>query len=427
MSDGAHQEAQDTKQSGLRASAASSLLAAAGFFVALLISGAFSARALGPTDRGYYTLLIIVPSVVCQIGALGVSLAISYYVASGRTSAGRLLFQMRTVFVKQALLCALGTLAAGLLLNIGHPAVVVLSAVLVATVPGSIFIREYSLAVVQATGHSVTANALKTFAPLTGALTIAALYFAGVRDLLPFVVAYWANDWWTCIVLVAYARRAIASEPNNAAAVTTDEVLAFGRRGFLSYLSPLDTFRLDQLIVGIFLSPTALGYYSAGAAFRTIPQALAQSIGLTASPFMSRVQANRHISMRVSAAVFAGLAIGLSLLIAIAVEAAAPWFVPFFYGQEFEPAIPIARILIIGGFLFATRRIVVDIFRGLGRVQVGLIPEMSGLVTFGAMCLFLAPTYAEIGIAWAFTAAAAVNVTVLAVSQFRYSPSRATR
>ena len=52
----------------------------------LVFSGVVLARALGPEGRGYFALLALIPSVICQIGGLGLGLGLSYYVSKKHLS-----------------------------------------------------------------------------------------------------------------------------------------------------------------------------------------------------------------------------------------------------------------------------------------------------------------------------------------------------
>src|SRR3954471_15100982 len=49
--------------------------------LSLAVSGVLSARLLGPTDRGYLAIVILVPSIISQAGSLGISLALTYFIA----------------------------------------------------------------------------------------------------------------------------------------------------------------------------------------------------------------------------------------------------------------------------------------------------------------------------------------------------------
>lgn len=417
------------KRPGLRGAAIASLLSAGTTLVALLVSGSLSARTLGPTDRGYFALLVLVPSLTCQVGGLGISLAMGHFVASREIGPTNALKQLqRPIFLQ----CALATLAAaalGLALNLGHPSYVLAGVLIAASFVLTTYVKEYAIVLLQATGNSTAANILKPMREVTWALGITVLFVAGIDDFLTVMLTCALAE-WTTLALAALLTSLLVLRPDKThsveATVDSHEILRFGRAGYLSWTSPLDTFRLDQMYVGAAMSPASLGFYAAGAAFTTIPRVLAHTIGLTAAPFIAGQRASSGRSTRRTAVVFGVLATGLSGLTAIVVASSATWLVPALYGDDFKPAIAITQVLIFGGFLFAVRRILIDILRGIGNPGAGFRSEISGLVLFVIAAPVLGTQHGPIGVAWAFVVAAAVNVGSLLFRE-RHLAGRAVR
>ena len=60
--------------------------------------------------------------------------------------------------------------------------------------------------------------------------------------------------------------------------------MSFGLRSLFGSSSPFETFRLDQLLVGLVLTPVALGYYVVALAFTNLTRFLGQSIGMVTYP-----------------------------------------------------------------------------------------------------------------------------------------------
>ncbi|MBJ7519188.1 MAG: oligosaccharide flippase family protein [Solirubrobacteraceae bacterium] len=389
------------------------MLGVAATLVALLITGSLAARILGPTDRGYFALLVLVPSLVCQVGGLGISLALTHYVAAGEIGASQGLRLLRRVLALQVAAVTVASVVVGIALNLGHPGYVMGAVLIAASFAVTTYLKEYTVGLVQASGRSVSANLLKAFSPVAGAVGLTALYVGGAESLTAVVVVWAATEWISSALLVVVTRMYLRRDAPGGdvdSAVSRARILEFGRAAYFSYLSPLDTFRLDQLYVGVALSATALGYYAAGAAFTTIPRVLAHSVGLTAAPLIARQRFGARVSVRRTGLVLGGLAIGTSAVTALAVGLSAEWLVPALYGDAFRPAIALTQILMVGGFLFAVRRILIDVLRGVGRPAAGWRSEVGGLVVFAVLAPVLSAADAEAGVAWAFTIAAAVNV-----------------
>ena len=401
------------KRPGLKGAAAASLGSAGATLIALLISGSLSARTLGPTDRGYFALLVLVPSLACQVGGLGISAAIGHFVASRETDPARILRELKRPLALQLVLATAGAAILGAALNVGHPSYVLVGVLIATTFVATTYAKEYAIVLLQATGHSLVANLLKPLREVAWAVGITVVFVLDVDDFLVVMITCAAAEWLTLTVslllLLTLVLRNQQLGPSDRE-VSREDVLRFGRAGYLSWTSPLDTFRLDQMYVGAALSPTTLGYYAAGAAFTTIPRVLAHTIGLTAAPFIAGQRADTGDSARRTGLAFAALAVGLSGITALIVALSATWLVPLLYGEDFRPAIPITQVLIFGGFLFAVRRIMIDILRGIGNPGAGFRSEVGGLILFAVAAPALGAVAGGVGVAWAFVAAAIVNV-----------------
>jgi O-antigen/teichoic acid export membrane protein len=53
----------------------------------LVVTGVVAARTLGPTDRGYLALVVLVPTVLVLAGNIGLPLATTYFMAKGPSCA----------------------------------------------------------------------------------------------------------------------------------------------------------------------------------------------------------------------------------------------------------------------------------------------------------------------------------------------------
>jgi O-antigen/teichoic acid export membrane protein len=171
---------------------------------------------------------------------------------------------------------------------------------------------------------------------------------------------------------------------------------------------------LDQAVAGLLLSPAALGIYVVGTSFSNLPRILAISIGVVAYPKV----AARHDQAAARRATWAFVVVtfGICGVIVAALELLVGRLLPLFFGSDFLASVPVARILLIGAFFTAGRRILSDCARGVGRPSLSGIAEVISWVTLiPAMVLFL-PLLGVKGIAVALTlSAGAAFVALLAL------------
>src|SRR5829696_10111532 len=132
-------------QGGARRALAGSLLAGGVGQAALVVSGVLVARALGPADRGYMALVLLVPALLALVGSLGLPLASTYFVARTPESARSIATKLIVPAALQTAVGVLLTFGAILTVLSGEP-VRVMSAGLVATalVP-SLLAQTYGL------------------------------------------------------------------------------------------------------------------------------------------------------------------------------------------------------------------------------------------------------------------------------------------
>ena len=77
-------------RSGAGRSVVGSLAASGGLQLLVIVSGVLVARSLGPEDRGYLALLIVISAVCALAGTLGLPSAVTYYIAREPSQARRI-------------------------------------------------------------------------------------------------------------------------------------------------------------------------------------------------------------------------------------------------------------------------------------------------------------------------------------------------
>jgi len=391
-----------------------SLAAGMGGQLAIVVSGIVAARLLGPADRGYLALLVLVPVILAKLGGLGLPLAVAYECARSPAVARPLSGRIARRFALQAaVLLVIHGLLLWALLHDEDREVVVSGIVTLALVPASLA-HEYAIAFLQGLRRFGPFNVLRMLPVVLYTAAVLAFLVSGASDLVAFVVA-WTAAWCAAAALAVRAvgttlPREIAppGEMPPMAAMTR-----FGAKGFLGSASPVETFRLDQALIGLFLPPVALGYYVAAIAFTNLPRFLAQSIGLVASPGVAAApnrREGRHMMWR-----YLWLAVLVCTPVIVVLEATVGWLLPFLFGSAFEDAIPMARILLLGALFLSLRRVLTDGARGLGRPTIGTIAEVASWVVLLPAVTVAAAAGDATDMAMAVTAAAFVSLVVIVV------------
>jgi O-antigen/teichoic acid export membrane protein len=396
--------------------AAGSVGTAIALQASLLASGIVVARALGPEGRGYVALLAALPSVLCQLGGLGFSLGVSYYVSRERISSQHALSLIaKAVAIQIGLLTVIHAGLLVLLLRDDPKWAQVAGVISLASVLGS-FTGEYGLLIFQGQGKFGTFNILRLAPTLAYAIFVVILFGLGQRSVSVVVGASVATGLAFGLLTLALAARSRVPEEKESD-LRFGQVAKFGLRSFLGATSPLESFRLDQLFVGLVLSPVALGYYAVGAAVSNFPRFVAQSLGFVASPTVASELSSEVQWMRVRQ--FVVLTSAVSVAIGVGLVSAAPVLVPLVFGTSFHRAVGVSQILVANGVIVGVRRVLTDAMRGLGRPAVGAVAEVVGLVALVPLIIGLGRVWGLDGAAVAVTLSSGLGLIVIALLSLR--------
>jgi O-antigen/teichoic acid export membrane protein len=391
---------------------------AAGIQLSLLVSGILSARLLGPQGRGYYAILSVIPSAVGQLGAVGMSLAATYYLSSGAIAGSELIQLLRRpAFVQLTLLTLINSaIVLGYVFISGAPIILAACVSLVA-LPAAIC-ADYGIAFLLGARRHGAANVVRTLNPALTAAGIAVLFIFSDRSVAAVMaVSVGASVVIGGITLQKGVLAALAVKVTNSLVVKLGsrrakrKILAFGRQGYIGYLSPVETFGLDQLAVGFLLSPRELGLYVVGAAFTNVAKLVARNVGLSATADIAaqtdpdtQRRAVRHTLL---------IAAGALTLVTVALAGFVVVAIPLFFGNRYRASIPMAEVLLVASGLLAMKRIVVDVMRGLGETRAGTAAEIVNLTLFLSFAAPLGLWLGGKGVALALALAAAGGSTIL--------------
>jgi len=386
--------------------------------LALVVSGTFSARILGPTNRGYLALLLTVSSTIGQIGAVGLSLGATYYLASGRVG-GREVMRLlrRPAAIQVVTLTAAFAITMYVYVSLTHAPIVFPAIVSVLIMPGAIA-QDYGIALALGGRHHGVASGARAISSILYAAGLTYLFVRGggtLDSVVVIAVASLVIAGAVALALGVRVARGITPTESLVAAVgrkaARSEILSFGRRGYIGYLSPTDTFRIDQLLIAFVLSPHELGLYAVAAAFTNFTRMVAVNVGMSSTSEVAghsdahqRRAAVRH-TLGVSAGLITVVTAGLCLVV--------PFITPLLFGSAFADSVPIAECLLIAAWFLSMKRIAVDLMRGAGELRLGTRAELINLAVFIILCVPAAVLLGGVGVAACLALSAACGSVYL--------------
>lgn len=153
--------------------------------------------------------------------------------------------------------------------------------------------------------------------------------------------------------------------------------------------------RLDLLVLTFLVSHAGLGYYSAGAALGQLPM-LMGAAG-TIRGITGDAKRSDHVG------------IGIAIVLGSVVIFASPLVIPLIFGASFIPAIPIARILALGGIVNYALLGACGRLLGSRQPQTAALSQGIGIVVFGAGIVAF---HTLQGVAWSSVASFSVSLIV---------------
>jgi O-antigen/teichoic acid export membrane protein len=392
---------------------AGSLLTAGLGQLVLMVSGVLVARSLGPEDRGYLALVVLVPTILTAVANLGLPLATTYYVARDRSRAAPIARSVLRDAVGQAVVIIAAQLVILWIVFADEPErVKVAGLISLAALPG-ILAQQYGLALLQGLQRFAAFNTLRTTPAAMYALGVLMVFVLGIDHLVEIASVWVAAQASVGVVTLGFALRRLPADAPQSSAVSRAQLMKFGLKSFIGYVSPVETFRLDQAVIALFLTPAALGLYVVSLTLTNLPRFVAQSIGMVAYPEVASISDPQAARRRMWRYVVVGALI--TALVIAPLEVMAGLLVRFFFGDEFGGAESITRILLLGTFFVGLRRVLADGARGAGYPGLGTIAEVASWISFLPALALLLPLGGR-GVALALSFAWGVSLLVLAVA-----------
>ncbi len=178
-------------RSSVGRSVVGSLAASGGLQLIVIVSGVLVARSLGPEDRGYLALLVVVSGVFALAGTLGLPSAVTYYIARDPADARQIaaslawvgVLQVGAVFVLQA--AALAALVAS------DPPHVQVAAAISLLLPPGILALSFGVAILQGQRRFTAFNLLRILPSTAYVVGVVIVYTLNATSLVMFM-ALWA-------------------------------------------------------------------------------------------------------------------------------------------------------------------------------------------------------------------------------------------
>jgi O-antigen/teichoic acid export membrane protein len=286
---------------------------------------------------------------------------------------------------------------------------------MLAGVPVFMF-QYYGLHLLQGLGDIRGFNVLRAATPAVFAAGVAAGLFFGLTVIT--CTEIWLASYLVVSIAIAAelsirVRQAELHSPVQEQVPGAREVVRFAGSGFLAQVSPVETFRVDTLVVAGLFSSQIVGYYAVALSISNAPRFIADAIVAVAYPQIAALDAKRGYAVARRYMLGAAVACGGT---AAALALASPFVIPLLFGHEFEPAVAVAALLAVAAGLISVRRVGTDCLRALGRPGVTTGVEVVTLAVLAVGFTVLGPWGQGKGVGLALIASAVVGLWLTLLS-----------
>jgi O-antigen/teichoic acid export membrane protein len=386
---------------------------------ALAVTGILQARDLGPANRGLLALVTLVPIILALLGTLGLPISATYALARDPRILRPIVTLLRKVILIQCavLIPVCAAVSFAVVSPSGGTSSVAATAFAIGITP-ALLAHEYMVAILQGARLSRTYYVLRVLPSL---LWLVAMVTAAVLDQLTVVTAslsctlsYAITAAIGAICVYRLSESLRGGEERPPPPLLT--LVKFGMRGLIGTTPIMSTYRLDQAIVGLFLTTIALGHYVVAISFTNLPLFIALSIGAMAYADIAHQRQGaeaKHTVWR-----YFWITTSINFCIVTALWFICPWLLPALFGEEFRSSVPITQILLVNALLVSAQRVMIECTRGLGRPGLGSLSEIALLVSLLPLSAILVPAHGVIGLSWALVIASAIGFGVSLLGVF---------
>lgn len=382
------------------------LILASGFVNSILL-----ARLLGANGRGEIAAATLWPTLLISLGSLGLAEASLYYSAQDK--------QANNAVITAAFIFTL--LLSGIVIGIGY---VILPALLAAQTPSVIELSRASLLFVpfgmiivhvsnifRAQMCINLYNLLQSIIPtglVLGAIGLAVTNNLTVATAVMFQLGLFIGTAIIAVVLLlafGFYSRLVFNRG------LMRDMINYGLRVYIGSLFSTANLRLDQVMLASLVSPEQLGLYVVAVKVAELPNVLGVVVQVIVVPSIARlpkmddkIQTLTRIYQR-----FWMANIGLKLAFMVA----AAFMIPFLYSDEFQRAVPIAAILIVGSIFLDGKQVLNGAAQALNAPWLGSRTEVVSAIINATLLVLLLPSTGITGAAIASLFAYVIGLYIL--------------
>jgi len=380
-----------------------------------IITQIIIARMLGPAGKGMYSLIILVPTLLINLGNLGIGISNTYFI-------GKKKYELNSV-ASNSLISAIsfGILFAGLFfcffpwlkdtvlkdVNSLYLRVAVLS------LPFAFLILYFEF-ILLGQGRIKEYN-LVPLIRSTSLVVLIFLFLIIFKKGIGYAVSSWVFATIIASILAFILVTQTAKIKFSLNTKLFKESIAFGIKGYLANVIALLNYRLDMFLVNFFMNVKFVGYYSVAVFLAETLWYFPGAVGTVIFPKVASL--SKDASDKLTPQV-CRITLFFTLIFSILLFILSKVIIYVFFGSRFLPALKPLWMLLPGIVMLSIPKVLSNDLTGRGYPIINTYAAGVGLVTNAFLNLIFIPKWGISGAAFASTIAYTV-ITIVVLAAFK--------
>ncbi len=369
-----------------------------------LVGSIILARWLGPSQRGLFAAIILIPSILQYVVNFGMYSAIVYFIAQKDSPKHEIWSNLICIGLIQSIL---GFFIGWVLINFylqKYPSdSIIFSHFYLATVPLGLM-GMYATFMLQGASFFRLTNILKLIVPTGYCIGIIVLQLQNtltIEHLVYLQILIQACYLLSAIFLLykyLLHKFSFIYDSN-----LVRNMLKYGIKVWIGDISYLANARIDQFLIGAMLVSRDLGIYTIAVSIASFTGILSRAVGTVILPTVAgklsvTEQKNEIISF------FQRYWI-VSIMFHFAFAFAVWFLLPIIYGSAYSESVTICQILVIGYFFINAKNVLAEGLQGMGFPEIISSVEVFGMCISLILSLLLIEPYGLFGVSIAIVSA----------------------
>ena len=344
-----------------------------------LVGSIILARWLGPSQRGIFSAIILIPTILQYFINFGLSAATIYLTAISGTDKHKI---WSSIFIIGFIQSILGILLGWIIIDFYLPKFssnsVQLGHLYLFTLPFGLF-GMYATYMLQGASYFYITNILKCIVPAgycVGIIILKIQHLLFVENMVYvqiFIQSIYLVVAFTYLYKIILLRFSL-----NIDFGYIRKMLNYGVKVWFGDISQLANSRIDQFLIGLFLSSTDLGIYTVAVSVAGFTSIFANAVRTIIVPTVvgniTFIDKANKIVFYFKQYWFFSLIFHLIFVLSVSI------LIPFIFGKQYSESVIISQILIIGYFFINAKTVLAGGIQGMGFPEIISIVEFIGMI-----------------------------------------------